>query len=314
MQVRALKSGDVPIKNNLFLAPMAGFTDYAFRSVIAPLGVGLAFTELVSAKGLYYGGKNNEKLLKTDAYNNTAAQIFGREPYFMRWAVESEYLKDYKIIDINMGCPVPKIVKNGEGSALLADIKLAESIIKECVKSGKPITVKIRSGIKEGDDIAAEFAKMAEGAGASLITVHGRVREAYYSGEVDYNAIARAKRAVKIPVIANGGIFTPQDADVMMENTGADGVMIARGAIADPFIFSKISGEKITGDIKTIKDFAIAHLRAEAEISGDNRAAIEFRKFVTYYFKWAENSKSKRSEIMQSVSAKETERLLREYL
>ena len=314
MQVRALKSGDVPIYNNIFLAPMAGFTDYAFRSVIAPLSVGLTFTELVSAKGLYYGAKNNETLLKTDDYNKTAAQIFGREPYFMRWATESEYLKNYKIVDINMGCPVPKIVKNGEGSALLSDIKLAESIIRECVKSGKTITVKIRSGIKCGDDIAAEFAKMAEGAGASLITIHGRVREAYYSGEVDYNAIARAKRAVNIPVIANGGIFTVEDANIMMDKTGADGVMIARGAIANPFIFSEISGEKITGDVRTIKDFAIKHLKKEAEISGDKRAAIEFRKFITYYFKHVENSKSKRAEIMLSESAKETERLLREYL
>lgn len=314
MQVKALKSGDVPIYNNLFLAPMAGFTDYAFRSVIVPLGVGICFTELTSAKGLYYGGKNNEKLLKTDDYQRTAAQIFGRDPYFMRWAVESEYLKNYKIIDINMGCPVPKIVKNGEGSALLSDIKLAENIIKECVKSGKTITVKIRSGIKQGDDIAAEFAKMAENAGASLITIHGRVREACYSGDVDFNAIAKAKRAVKIPVIANGGIFTVEDANAMMEKTGADGVMIARGAIADPFIFSKISGEEISGDVKTLKDFAIKHLKKEAEISGDKRSAVEFRKFITYYFKHVENSKLKRAKIMLSESAEETERLLTEYL
>ena len=219
---------------------MAGFTDYPFRKTILPFSVGLCFTELTSAKGLYYGAKNNERILKTDDYERTAAQIFGSDPYFMRWACESEYLKDYKIVDINMGCPVPKIVKNGEGSALLSDIKLAENIIKECVKSGKTITVKIRSGINAGDDIAAEFAQMAENAGAALITVHGRVREAYYSGEPDYKAIARAKNSVKIPVIANGGIFTVSDADKMIENTGADGVMIARGAIANPFIFSKI--------------------------------------------------------------------------
>lgn len=314
MKVHALKLGDTPIYNNLFLAPMAGFTDYAFRSVILPLGVGLSFTELTSAKGLYYGGKNNYALLRTDDYNKTAAQIFGRDPYFMRWAVESEYLKDYKIVDINMGCPVPKIVKNGEGSALLSDIKLAETIIKECVKSGKIITVKIRTGIKTGDDIAAEFAKMAEDAGAKLITIHGRVRENYYSGEPDYNAICRAKNAVKIPVIANGGIFTVKDADNMIERTGADGVMIARGAIANPFIFSEISGEEISGDVKTIKDFAIKHLKKEAEISGDNKSAVEFRKFITYYFKSVENSKSKRAEIMLSNSACNTEELLNKYL
>ncbi|MBO4251767.1 MAG: tRNA-dihydrouridine synthase family protein [Clostridia bacterium] len=314
MEVHTLRLGDTQIINNLFLAPMAGFTDYAFRSVILPLGAGLSFTELTSAKGLYFGAKNNYAILRTDDHEKTAAQIFGSEPYFMRWAVESEYLKDYKIVDINMGCPVPKIVKNGEGSALLADIKLAESIIKECVKSGKIITVKIRTGIKTGDDIAAEFAKMAEGAGASLITIHGRVRENYYSGEPDYNAIYRAKRSVHIPVIANGGIFNVRDADDMVERTGADGVMIARGAIADPFIFSEISGDKISGNIKTVKDFAIAHLRKEAEISGDARAAIEFRKFVTYYFKSVENAKQKRAELMLSESAVKTEELLNKYL
>ncbi len=314
MKVYALNLNGTPIRNNLFLAPMAGFTDYPFRKTALSLGAGLCFTELTSAKGLYYGGKNNEKLLKTDDYEKTAAQIFGSDPYFMRWAAESEYLKNYKIIDINMGCPVPKIVKNGEGSALLTNISLAEKIIKECVKSGKTVTVKIRTGLKAGDDMAAEFAQMAENAGASLITVHGRVREAYYSGEPDFRAIARAKRAVKIPVIANGGIFTAEDADNMIEKTGADGVMIARGAVSDPFIFSKISGEKIVGDIKTIKDFAINHLREEVKASGSERAAVEFRKFVTYYFKNVENSKSKRAEIMQSTSAERTEELLKKYL
>ena len=314
MKVHALKLGGVPTDNNLFLAPMAGFTDYPFRKTVLPLYVGLCFTELTSAKGLYYAAKNNGRILKTDDYKRTAAQIFGSDPYFMRWATESEYLKDFKIIDINMGCPVPKIVKNGEGSALLSDIKLAENIVKECVKSGKIVTVKIRTGIKAGDDIAAEFAKMAENAGASLVTVHGRVREAYYSGEPDYKAIERAKNSVKIPVIANGGIFTAADADKMTENTGADGVMIARGAIADPFIFSKISGKSVSGDIKGIKDFAIAHLREEVKFSGSERAAVEFRKFVPYYFKSVDNSKAKRAEIMQSTSAERTEELLNKYL
>ena len=314
MKVCPLQVGDMQIRNNLFLAPIAGFTDYAFRSVILPLGAGLCFTELTSAKGLYYGGKNNYPLIRTDDYDKTAVQIFGSEPYFMRWACESEYLKDYRIIDINMGCPVPKIVKNGDGSALLTNIRLAEQIIKECVKSGKIITVKIRTGIKQGDDIAAEFAKMAENAGAKLITIHGRVRENYYSGEPNFAAIERAKRAVKIPVIANGGIFTVEDADHMIDETGADGIMIARGAIANPFIFSEISGEKITGDIKTIKDFAIKHLRAEAEVSGDNKSAVEFRKFVPYYLKSEENAKSKRAEIMLSDSAVKTEELLNKYL
>ena len=293
---------------------MAGFTDYPFRSVILSLGVGLCFTELTSAKGLYYGGKNNERLLLTDDYDRTAAQIFGSDPYYMRWACESKYLEKYNIVDINMGCPVPKIVKNGDGSALLSDRILAEKIIKECVKSGKIITVKIRTGINYGDDIAAEFAKMAEGAGAKLVTVHGRVRQAYYSGDPDFAAIERAKNAVGIPVIANGGIFTENDATTMIEKTGADGVMIARGVLSDPFIFLKIAGLSTEGEIKTIKDFAVKHLRAEASFSGNKRAAIEFRKFITYYFKSVKDSKSKRAEIMQTEDAEKTEELLNEYL
>ena len=313
MKIGALKVGDTSVRNNLFLAPIAGFTDYSFRKLILPSGVGLCFTELVSAKGLYYGGKNSESLLYCgDDYENTAAQIFGSDPYYIRWACESRYLEKFGIIDINMGCPVPKIVKNGEGSALLGDIKKAESVIKEAVKSGKTITVKIRTGIKYGDDIARDFSEMAENAGAKLITIHGRVREAYYSGEPDYNAIAKAKQAVKIPVIANGGIFTKEDADFMMEKTGADGVMIARGAIANPFIFSEISGE--IPPIKTLQEFAIRHLDEEILRIGEKRAAVEFRKFVTYYFKGLENSKQSRIAIMMTEDVSEIKRILEETL
>lgn len=314
MDIHKLKIGDTPIVNNLFLAPMAGYTDYPFRKVISNLGVGLTFTELTSAKGLYYGGKNNEILLKTDNHNNTVAQIFGSDPYFMRWACESEYLKNYKIVDINMGCPVPKIVKNGDGSALLEDILLAEKIVKECVKSGKVITVKIRTGITYGDDIAAEFAKMAENSGASLVTVHGRVREAYYSGEPNYKAIERAKKNVNIPVIANGGIFTVSEANDMIEKTGADGVMIARGAIADPFIFLKLQNLPMPKDLSSIKDFAINHIKEEAKLFGDKKAAVEFRKFIVYYFKSVKDSKAKRAEIMQTENVCEIENLLNNYL
>ncbi len=313
MKVSELKIGDTSIRNNVFLAPMAGFTDYSFRKLVLPMGVGLCFTELTSAKGLYYGGKNSETLLYSgDDYDNTAAQIFGSDPYFMRWACESEYLAKYKIVDINMGCPVPKIVKNGEGSALLSDILKAESVIKESVKSGKIISVKIRTGIKYGDDIARDFAVMAENAGASFITIHGRVREAYYSGEPDFAAIEKAKSSVNIPVIANGGIFTSADADMMMDKTGADGVMIARGAIADPFIFSKITGT--VPKIKGMKEFAIKHLDEEIKRIGEKRASVEFRKFVTYYLKGVENSKSQRLAIMCSEDVSEIKRILSETL
>lgn len=312
MEVKSLKIGKLLVRNNIFLAPMAGFTGYAFRHTILPLNVGFCFTELVSAKGLFFGGKNNKELLFADGdYDYTGAQIFGSDPFYMRKACECEYLKNYSVVDINMGCPVPKIYKNGEGSALLKDILLSEKIISECVKSGKTITVKIRTGLKEGDDIAAEYAKMAESAGASLITVHGRVRDAYYSGEPDFKAIERAKAAVKIPVIANGGIFTEKDADDMMNKTGADGIMIARGAIADPFIFEKIT-KKSSG--KTLKEFAIDFLRLFKVRYGEKRAAVEFRKYTPYFYKNVSGGKQIRMEICCSESTAEIENILKNTL
>ena len=303
MQTQALVVGNTQVKNNIFLAPMAGYTDYAFRKLALSLGAGLVFTELVSAKGLMYGGNGSKELLFSgNDIKNTAVQIFGADAYYMRSACESEYLKDFDIVDINMGCPVPKVFKNGEGSALLTDIKKAENIIKECVKSGKNITVKIRTGQKAGDDIASDFAKMAEDAGACLITVHGRVREAYYSGEPDFNAIEKAKREVKIPVIANGGLFTEEDCEQMLARTGADGVMLARGAIADPFLFCTLAG--LTSPI-TKKQFIIEHITLMAERMGDKRSALEFRKFTPYYFKGMVGIKDLKTAIQTCESAKE---------
>ena len=229
----------------------------------------------------------------------------------MRSACEGEYLKNFDIIDINMGCPVPKVFKNGEGSALLTDIKKAEEIVKECVKSGKIITVKIRTGLKEGDDIATEFTKMAEDSGASLVTIHGRVREKYYSGEPDYNAIYKAKKAVSIPVIANGGIFTFNDADKMMDNTGADGVMIARGAFLNPFLPCELLGEKPPC---TLKDFIINHLLNLKENFGEKRATLEFRKFVGGYLRETYNVKEKRIKLLTAESTLEIYNLLMEIL
>ena len=303
MKVNALVVGNTQVDNNIFLAPMAGYTDYAFRSLAIKLGAGLTFTELVSAKGLMYGGEGSRELLYSgDDYKKTAVQIFGSDAYFMRAACESEYLASFDIVDINMGCPVPKVFKNGEGSALLTDIKKSENIIKECVKSGKTITVKIRTGQKIGDDIAAEYALMAENAGARLITVHGRVRESYYSGEPDYKAIERAKKSVKIPVIANGGMFTEEDANLMIDRTGADGIMLARGAIANPFLFAKLLGAK--SDM-TLKQFIIEHITLSAKRYGDRRATLEFRKFTPYYFKGMVGVKELKNAINKAGSTAE---------
>jgi nifR3 family TIM-barrel protein len=312
MQVKKLSLKDKTVENNIFLAPMAGYTDYAIRKLQLEVGVGLCFTELVSAKGLAYGGEGSKELLYSKGdEEKTAVQIFGSEEYYMRWACESEYLKPFQIVDINMGCPVPKVFKNGEGSALLTDIKKAESIIKECVKSGKIITVKIRTGLKKGDDIATEYAKMAEDSGASLITIHGRVREDYYSGEPDYGAIERAKSAVKIPVIANGGIFTEYDADLMIERTGADGIMLARGAIADPFLVSRLTGKEIKTDLK---NYVIKHLELMALRMPDKKAAMEFRKFTPYYFKGMTGVKDLKIKIQTAESTAEIIKLISENL
>lgn len=307
MELKSLVVGNTQIENNIFLAPMAGYTDYAFRSLAVKLGYGLTFTELVSAKGLFFGGASNGELVKSDDYKKTVAQIFGADPYYMRKACESEWLKDYKIIDINMGCPVPKVYKNGEGSALLADLHKAEEVIKECVKSGKTITVKVRSGLKRGDDFCAEYAKMAEDSGASLITVHGRVRENYYSGEPNFNGIESAKKSVKIPVIANGGIFTVKDAEQMIDRTGADGIMIARGGIANPFLATELANKKPT---LTLKEFIIKQIEKMREVYPNKKANVEFRKFVPYYFKGVPNFKEFKMSLMSAESTAELVKLI----
>lgn len=305
MHVHKLTIGNTQIENNIFLAPMAGYTDYSIRKLQIENGIGLTFTELVSAKGLIYGGNgSNELLYAKGDEEKTVAQLFGADPYFLRSACESEYLAPFNIIDINMGCPVPKVFKNGEGCALLTDIKKAENIISECVKSGKNITVKIRTGIKSGDDIATEFSKMAEGAGAKLITIHGRVREAYYSGEIDYYAIEKAKNAVKIPVIANGGIFTVFDAEKVLDRTGADGIMLARGAIADPFLICKFLN---SNSKYTLKEYILKHIKFMKERYADYKATVEFRKFVPYYFKSMSGVKDLKLKICQ---AKNTDELI----
>ena len=244
MQLKPVTIGNITTENNVFLAPLAGYTNYAFRRLCKEYGAGLCYTEMVSAKGLKYGSENTKELLHTDENEGVcAAQIFGSEADTLRAACEHEALSPFPIVDINMGCPVPKIYKNGEGSALLEDPKKAETIVKECVKSGKIITVKFRIGITAEKLVTTEFAKRMEGAGASLITIHGRTKDKIYAGDVNFAEIAAAKNAVKIPVIANGGVFSLADAEKLIEETGADGVMVARAALFDPQIFCNLTGK-----------------------------------------------------------------------
>ena len=243
MRLTPITIGNITTENNVFLAPLAGYTNYPFRRLCKEYGAGLCHTEMVSAKGLKYGSENTKELLFTDSHEGTAAaQIFGNDPDIMRAACEHEALSPFPIVDINMGCPVPKIYKNGEGSALLENPALAEKIVKECVKSGKIITVKFRIGVTEDRLITEEFAKRMEGAGASLITVHGRTKDKVYAGEVNFAEIAKAKQAVQIPVIANGGVFSLSDGEKLLSETGADGVMVARAALFEPQIFCALTG------------------------------------------------------------------------
>lgn len=230
----------------MLAAPLAGYTCYPFRILCSELGAGLCFTEMVSCNALKYQDKATERLLFTTPEEKIkAAQILGANARIMEKMVRSEYFSEYDIIDINMGCPVPNVFKSGEGSALLANPKKAADIIKSCKKSGKVITVKCRIGIKEESLVAAEFAKICEDAGADMITIHGRTRDMMYNGTPYYDQIEQAKSAVQIPVIANGGIFSVEDAEKMMKNTGADGVMIARYALENPFIFSELTKREI---------------------------------------------------------------------
>ena len=307
---RAVEIAGMVCPNNVFLAPLAGYTNYPVRSMLARLGAGLTFTEMVSAKGLHYQNEETKKLLYCGSESFKAAQIFGSEPSIMREACESELLAPFDLIDINMGCPMRKIICNGEGSALMENMPLAEKVISECVKSGKRISVKFRTGIHKGDRLAAEFAKLAEGAGACMVTVHGRVREAIYAGEVDYAEIARTKRAVQIPVIANGGIFSKADAERMMQETGADGVMVARAALSDPNIFKEILGETS----EPVLPHFLRLVDEEEQLCGTQFALVFTRKMAAFLLKGTEGAAEKRKQFFECKSLEQVKELARQSL
>ena len=265
--------------NNVFLAPLAGYTNHPFRTMCMRLGAGLTFTEMVSCKGLAYGSEETKKLLSCGEESPKAAQIFGSDPAVMRAACESEALAPFDLIDINMGCPMPKIVSNGDGNALMEDLPLAEKVIAACAKSGKRISVKFRTGVSPERVIAAEFAKLCEGAGACMITVHGRTRDKLYAGEPDYAAIAAAKRAVSIPVIANGGIWSKEDAERMTDETGADGVMIARAALYRPQVFSDVLGR----EAPPMRELFFRQLDETLALCGERFTVVFMRKMAAFY-------------------------------
>ncbi|MBQ8320121.1 MAG: tRNA-dihydrouridine synthase [Clostridia bacterium] len=294
--------GGLKTRGNVFLAPLAGYTNYPFRLLAKESGAGLCFTEMVSGKGLKYGNENTRELLYTTPREGTvAAQLFGNDPEILRSACESEELAPFPIVDLNMGCPVPKIYKNGEGSALLENPALAERLVKECVKSGKIITVKFRIGIDEKHLITAEFAKRMEGAGASLLTIHGRTKDKVYSGEVNFKEITSAKNAVKIPVIANGGVFGVQDGERLQNETGADGIMIARAALFDPQIFCEFSGQPRLGKYQ-----AFAWQMEETEkIFDEHFTTVFMRKMAAFYVKGARGAAGFKERFFAAKTPKE---------
>lgn len=308
MHLHKVNIGGLETPNNVFLAPLAGYTNAVFRDMCYRLGAGLTFTEMVSAKGLCYGSAGTKELLiNLPEYGGIrACQLFGSEPEYLERAAKSEEIAPFELIDINMGCPVPKIFKNGEGSALLADIKLAERIVKAVKSSGKRVSVKFRTGISEGNLVTEEFARAMEGAGADMITIHGRTREKVYSGEVNYAEIERAKKAVKIPVIANGGVFSPEDAVNLMERTGADGVMLARGAMYNPFLFAEITGTP-AGDKR-------AHIERQLDLTykyyGDRFATVYMRKMIGFYIKGSSGAAQMRLKLLSCNSREEIEGVL----
>ncbi len=308
MRLREVKIGNLKTGNNVFLAPLAGYTNGVFRTVCEKLGAGLTFTEMVSAKGLCYGSEKTEQLLyvSEDYRGIKAAQIFGNDPEYMRRACESDALAKFDLIDINMGCPVPKIYKNGEGSALMNDLPLVGRIVSECKKSGKLVSVKFRTGLDESRKITAEFARVCAGAGADLICIHGRTRDKMYSGAVDFEEIAAAKRAVDIPVIANGGIFCAADADELLEKTGADGVAVARGAMYRPWVFAEITGK----EIPDIKDIVRGQLRKTREIYGERFACVFMRKMIGFYLKGTPDAAACREKLFKADSCEKVEEIL----
>lgn len=310
-----LKIGNIQLQSNIILAPMAGVTDTTFRSICKEMGAGLVYTEMVSAKGLYYKDIKTKELMKV--YENqrpVSLQIFGSDPDIMSYVVET-YINDrddIDIIDVNMGCPTPKIVKNGDGSSLMRVPHIAGTIIRKIKNvTKKPITAKIRAGWDKNSINAVEFAKVLEFNGIDMIAVHGRTREQFYTGKADLNVIKNVKQSVSIPVVGNGDIYNPLDALNMIEYTNCDGIMVARGVLGNPWLIKNIS-DLLNGNYNfyepTPKDkveMTLRHAKMLTEELNDKIAALEMRKFASWYLKGTKNSSQTRSEINKITSSKE---------
>ncbi|MCI9360428.1 MAG: tRNA dihydrouridine synthase DusB [Hungatella sp.] len=314
--------GNVVLENPVILGPMAGVTDLPFRQICKEHGCSLMYTEMVSAKAILYKNRNTGPLMEVGEQEGPVAlQLFGSDPEIVSVMAAQVEHGPYALIDINMGCPVPKVVNNGEGSALMKDPKLVEKLLTALVKRvKKPITIKIRRGFDEAHTNAVEISKIAESCGVSAVAIHGRTREQFYSGKADWDVIRQVKEAVTIPVIGNGDIFTPEDARLMMEQTGCDGVMIARGAKGNPWIFSRTLHYLKTGEIlpiqgrEELKETILRHGRLQVQHKGEYSGIREMRKHLAWYTAGLPHSSALRNEVNQVETWEEFQRMVNERL
>ena len=317
-----MKIGNVQLDNNVFLAPMAGVTDMPFRVLCKEKGCGLVYTEMVSAKGMHYNDEKSFKLTEIDEGEKpVSVQIFGSDPGIMAGITERMNSSDASIIDINMGCPTPKITKNGEGSALMRRPELVGQIVKAVVQASiKPVTVKIRKGWDDDSVNAVEIAKIIEANGAKAVAVHGRTREQFYSGKADWSIIRKVKEAVAIPVIGNGDIVNPEDARAMLEQTGCDAVMIGRGAQGNPWIFERVLHYLKTGEVlpepssEEKINTVIRHMKMLIELKGEHIGMCEMRKHIAWYIKGMRNATYVKEKVFRLTDKDEILALLQEYM
>ena len=314
----SLKIGNVTLENNLILAPMAGVTDLPFRLLCKEQGVGLICTEMISAKAIYFKNKNTETLMEIDERERPVSlQLFGSDPDLMAEIARQIESRNFDILDINMGCPVPKVVNNGEGSALMKNPRLVHEIVSKVSKAiEKPLTIKIRKGFTEDCVNAVEIAKIAEDAGAAAVAVHGRTREQYYAGNADWDIIRKVKEAVSIPVIGNGDVDSPQKAEAMIRETGCDGIMIGRAVQGNPWLFSQILHYQKTGELlpkpgmEEVKEMILRHAKMQLEYKGNYTGMREMRKHVAWYTTGMPHSAAVRRMVNEVESYEQLEELV----